>query len=64
MLNYFFLIFNLFIDSCYSTHAIVQSMNWFTDFTKIIAFHNGYDYYNQPRVLSYCIVTHLIAMVR
>ena len=43
MLYYFLLIVNLFIDSCYSTHAIVQFIDWLTDFTKIIAFHNDYD---------------------
>ena len=43
MLYYFVLVFNLFIDLFYSTHAIVQCINWLTDFTKIIAFHNGYD---------------------
>ena len=41
MLYYFILIFNLFINSCYSTHDIVQCINWPTDFTKIIAFHNS-----------------------
>ena len=43
MLYYFFLIFNILIDLCYSTSAIVQCNNWLTDFTKIIALHNGYD---------------------
>ena len=42
MLYDFLLIFNLFIDSCYSrsTHAtsIVQCINWLTDFTKIVAY--------------------------
>ena len=44
MLYYFILIFNLLIDSCFSTHVIVQCINWIIYFTKITAFHNGYQY--------------------
>ena len=58
MLYNFLLIFNLIIDSCYSTHAIVQCCNWLTDFTKIIAFHNGYKLYNQPRVPILILLMH------
>ena len=47
----YYWLFNLFIYSCYND-CNFQCINWLTDFTKIIALHNGYDEYNQPRVLS------------
>ena len=42
MLYYFLLLFNVCIELCYSTHAIVQCSRWLTDCKKIIAFYNCY----------------------
>ena len=35
--------FNVFIELCYSTHAIAKCIRWLTDDKKIIAFYNCYD---------------------